>query len=395
MWNRNVTMLWLAQMISYMGDAVYQIALIWLIFDITGSSTVTGMVAMSAYLPAMLFGLLGGVLADKYDRIRIIHIANFSQALTVTFIPVALFYGTTDALLVGFLAFMRSSFGTLFPPALNAFIPEVVGKKHLTQVNSLNATSMQFAYLIGPAFAGVLLGIMSLSNLFIFDAVSFLAASIFLLFVVKKRKPLQAKTHTTMEQLRSGFKYIIRHRSIGYLILLTILNNIFIMGPAIVGMPVLVKSVLGGTVSDFAFVEAGMAGGMLIGSWLVYRNSHRFNNGFLLLIGLLWDGITYTFFYWVPSVPVAIIIIIIHGVGIPVITITRTAIIQRNTPNEYHGRLFSMVHLAVVGMTALSSAFVGVLASVMSVTVIFLFFGLGAVVSGIVGLMSSSLRKLN
>jgi len=91
---------------------------------------------------------------------------------------------------------------------------------------------------------------------------------------------------------------------------------------------------------------------------------------------------------------VAIIIIIIHGVGIPVITITRTAIIQRNTPNEYHGRLFSVVHLAVVGMTALSSAFVGILASVMSVTVIFLFFGLGAVVSGIVGLMSSSLRKI-
>ena len=68
MWNRNVTVLWLAQLITAMGDAIYQLALIWLILDMTGSSIITGMVAMGAYLPAMLFGLLGGVFADKYNR---------------------------------------------------------------------------------------------------------------------------------------------------------------------------------------------------------------------------------------------------------------------------------------------------------------------------------------
>lgn len=395
MWNRNVTTLWLAQLISYMGDAVYQLALIWLIFDITDSSVVTGIVAMSAYLPAIIFGLLGGVFADKYNRLRIMHIANVSQSLTVIIIPITLYYGVADAMLLGLLAFVRSSFGTLFPPALNAFIPEVVDKKGLTKVNSINATSMQLAYLLGPAVAGVLLGIISVSKLFIFDAFSFLGASFLLLFVVKKRKPPLRESHATFSQLKSGFIYIIQHRSIGYLILLTILNNIFIMGPAIVGMPILVKSVLDGTASDFAFVEAGMAGGMLMGSWFVYRFSHRFNNGLLLLIGLLWDGITYAFFYWVPSVPVAIVMIVIHGIGIPVITITRTAIIQRNTPNEYHGRLFSMVHLAIVGMTALSSALVGILASLMPVPVVFLIFGIGAFVSGLIGLMSSKLRRLN
>ncbi len=395
MWNRNVTILWLAQLISYMGDAIYQIALIWLIFDMTGSSVITGLVAMSAYLPAMLFGLLGGVFADKYDRLRIMHIANVSQSLTVIVIPITLYYGVADAMLIGFLAFVRTSFGTLFPPALNAFIPEVVEKDSLTKVNSINATSMQLAYLLGPAFAGILLGIISLSTLFIFDAVSFLAASALLLFVIKKRKPPHTETHATLTQLKAGLKYIINHRSIGYLILLTILNNIFIMGPAIVGMPILVKTALGGTASDFAFVEAGMACGMLLGSWLVYKFSYRFNNGILLLIGLLWDGITYTFFYWAPSVPIAIIIIIIHGVGIPVITITRTAIIQRNVPNEYHGRLFSMVHLAVVGMTALSAALVGILASFIPITLVFLIFGIGAFISGLIGLMSSGLRKLN
>ena len=169
MWNRNVTVLWLAQLITAMGDAIYQLALIWLILDMTGSSIVTGLVAMGAYLPAMLFGLLGGVFADKYNRLNIMHLANISQSLTVLVIPLILYYGFSDAMLIGFLAFIRSSFGTMFPPALNAFIPEVVNKDQLTKVNSVIATSSQLAYLIGPAIAGILLGVIALNNLFIFE----------------------------------------------------------------------------------------------------------------------------------------------------------------------------------------------------------------------------------
>jgi len=395
MWNRNVTVLWLAQLISSMGDAVYQLALIWLILDLTGSPIITGLVAMSAYLPAMFFGLLGGVFADKYNRLTIMHVANISQSLTVMIIPLTLYYGVADAMLIGILAFIRSSFGTMFPPAMNAFVPEVVAKDQLFKVNSVIATSSHLAYLIGPAMAGILLGIISLNRLFIFDALSFLAASILLLFVIKPKNRPPQETHATFKQLISGLHYIIKHRSIGYLIILTILNNIFIMGPAIVGMPIFVKTTLGGTASDFAFVEAGMAGGMLIGSWFMYKSSHRLSNGVLLLLALIWDGITYSFFYWIPSVPAAIVMIIVHGMGIPVITISRTSIIQKNTPNEYHGRLFSMVHLAVVGMTAMSSALVGILAAGMDVRYVFLIFGSGAVISGLIGLLSKQIRQLN
>jgi len=393
--NRNITTLWLAQLITSMGDAIYQLALIWLILDLTNSSIITGLVAMSAYLPAMLFGLLGGVFADKYNRLKIMHISNISQSLTVLVIPITLYYGVADAMLIGILAFFRSSFGTLFPPALNAFIPEVVPKDKLIKVNSVIATSSQLAYLIGPAIAGILLGAISLNQLFAFDAASFLIASFLLLFIIKPKHIPHLETHATLQQLKIGLRYIIKHRSIGYLILLTILNNIFIMGPAIVGMPIFVKTTLGGTAADFAFVEAGMAGGMLIGSWLMYKRSKGMNNGALLLLALIWDGLTYSFFYWVPSVSLAIVMILIHGIGIPIITISRTSIIQKNTPNELHGRLFSMVHLAVVGMTAMSSALVGILASLLNIRIVFLIFGLGAVITGLIGLLSKKLRQLN
>ncbi len=102
---RNISLLWLAQIISAAGDAIYQIALFWLVLDITGSSTTTGLIAMAAFLPAMLFGLYAGVISDKYNRKLIMIFSNFSQALTVIVIPVLLYFGYKNMLLIGFFAF--------------------------------------------------------------------------------------------------------------------------------------------------------------------------------------------------------------------------------------------------------------------------------------------------
>jgi len=87
----NTIKLWSAQTISATGDAVYQLALVWIILDMTGSTAVTGVVAMSAYLPAILFGVLAGVLADRHNRMKLMLISNFSQAITVAVIPILLF----------------------------------------------------------------------------------------------------------------------------------------------------------------------------------------------------------------------------------------------------------------------------------------------------------------
>ena len=73
---RNLSLLWSAQIISAAGDAVYQLALLWLVLDMTNSSIMTGLVAMSAYLPALIFGLYAGVMADKLNRLWLMMIAN-------------------------------------------------------------------------------------------------------------------------------------------------------------------------------------------------------------------------------------------------------------------------------------------------------------------------------
>ena len=166
------------------------------------------------------------------------------------------------------------------------------------------------------------------------------------------------------------------------------------MGPAIVGLPVLVKTVLNGTASDFAFVEGCMAAGALGGSIIVAQLNGKLSNGIIWSIGLFLDGITYSFLYWANSIELTMVMIFFHGIGIPLIMVSRTSIIQLHTPNMYHGRLFSVVHLGVVGTTAVSSALVGVVTSIISVKLVFLGIGVGAALCGIISLMIPMLRNL-
>lgn len=392
---RNISLLWLAQIISATGDALYQIALFWLVLDITGSSTITGLIAMAAFLPAMLFGLYAGVIADKYNRKMIMIFSNLSQALTVIIIPIILYFGYENMLLIGILAFVRASFSTFFPPALNALVPMITSKDRLISVNSILATSGQLAYLIGPLAAGLILSVVSIQSLFIIDSTSFLIAILILSFIIlpaRTNKP--EKQFSSIQEIFSGIKYAEEHKPLGALFILTIINNFFIMGPAFVGMLILVKDALGGSASQYAFVEAGLAFGMLIGSIFVYRIKNRINIGKLLLIGMILDGITYSLMYFAGSVNYVFIFIVIHALGIPMITISRTAIIQKHSPNKYHGRLFSLVHLSVIGVTALSAAVIGIVANYIDIKIIFLFIGIGAALCGAVGFMNKKLRDI-
>ncbi len=392
---KNILPIWLAQLISTSGDAIYQIALIWLVLDITGSNTITGLVVLVAHLPAMLFGLMAGVMADRFNRVNLMLIANFSQAATVIMIPILMSYGYTNAILIGLLAFVRSSFGTIFPPALNAHIPTIVPTRYLVRVNSLLATSAQLAYLIGPATAAVLLGVISLQHLFTIDSATFIVA-LLLLLTLRGRKTVSPPDTSTpsWSQLKQGLRYVREQRTIGIIVFLTIINNLFIMGPAIVGMPILVKSALGGTASDYAAIEASYAVGMLVSSFLIYRFGDRFRKGWLLMLGMIVDGLTFCLLFIAGSVSMVMVLIVIHALGIPMITVSRTAIIQRYVPNKLQGRVFSMIHLAVVGLTGISSALVGIIAEVVAIKTIFLAIGIGAALCGIYGLLNKPIRAL-
>ena len=305
--------------------------------------------------------------------------------------------GGEQPFLIGTLAFAVASFASLFYPARDALIPSLVSKDRLTAANAFISTSGQFAHLAGPVMAGLLVAWVGLIHLFTIDAVTFGVSMVCIALITtsKKRHPVGNSRPSHLADLIAGLKHVTReNRTMGLLLLLTAINNIFIMGPAVLGIPIFVREVLQLEFAAYAAIEAFMAAGMLTGSFLLWRFGRGINPSLVLLVGMVTDGLTYSILYWIDSFSATKALIFLHGIGIPMITISRTTIIQLVVPDVYRGRVFSMVNLSVIGLTALSSGLVGPLAEVIPISTVFLLTGIGAALCGVFGLSHRKLLTL-
>lgn len=387
--------MWFGHLISHAGDAVFMIALPWLMLDITGSKSLTALVSMSAYLPAVLFGLTAGVVVDRYNRKWIMIYSDIFRVLLVTVIPIALIYGFISPLLIGVITFSLSTFSTFFYPARDSLIPHLVTTEELPAANSAISVSGQMSHLLGPLFAGIGISLFGLTHLFTADAISFLFSILLISLIIVPARSVPDGEHPPKWQgIVEGLKYVNAHKGLRLLLLLTFVNNIFIMGPAIIGLPVFVREVLTADFGVLAKLEVAMATGMIIGSFVFWKLVKNINPISILLFGIVMDGITYTFLYFTDTSFVAIFVLLIHGIGIPLITVSRTTIIQSVVLDKFRGRIFSMIYMAVMGTTAISVGLTGFILEFMGADLLFLLIGIGAALTVVIG-FSPGLRKLN
>ena len=387
--------MWFGHLISHAGDAVFMIALPWLMLDITGSKSLTSLVSMSAYLPAVLFGLFAGVVVDRYNRKWIMIYSDILRALLVAVIPLSLIYGFISPLLIGAITFSLSTFSAFFYPARDSLIPHIVTAEELPAANSAISVSGQMSHLLGPLFAGIGISIFGLRHLFTADAISFLFSILLISLIVGPARKLTIEKHPPKWQgIVEGLTYVNSHKGLRLLLILTFVNNIFIMGPAIIGLPVFVREVLTSDFGVLAKLEVAMAAGMIVGSFVFWKAEKNISPISILLFGIVMDGITYTLLFFADTSFIAILVLIIHGIGIPLITVSRTTIIQAVVPDEFRGRLFSMIYMAVMGTTAISVGLTGFILEFIGADLLFLFIGVGAASTVIIG-FNPALREMN
>ena len=399
--NRNISFLWLGQLVSQAGDSITHMAVIWLMLDLTGSPSLTGFIAFAATAPALIFGLFSGVLADHYRRRTLMLISDLARFFLILLIP--LFY-TMDMLtpmLLAIVVFSAASFGTLFNPARDAIIPELVHESKLLKINALIQSTGYLAYFVGLFGAGMLLSAMGLVNLFFLDAGTFLISFFLIMLISYQRGEKRVSTYESrhLTELKKGLKYVIyEDRRLFWIILITALNNLFIMGPAVVGTPLLIKEVWDGSGRDFAFIESSYGVGMVIATIFVYRFASKYKKGTWLMLGIIYDGLTFIPLFWVGRLGIdpfwlTLSIILIHSLGIPFIQVTRTTLVHSMVPGHMQGRVFSMINLAGIGVMSISVALTGVLAEWISPRTIFLIIGVGAALSGLMGLSMKTIRN--
>ena len=396
--NRQLGLLWIGQVISQTGDSVYQIGLLWLMLELTGKKSLTGLAAASLFLPTLLFGLPAGVVVDRTSKRRLMIGADALRACLVLSIPIGYAAGVITPLFLGLITFAVASCAAVFNPSRDALVPRLAESRELPHANALIQTSWQLAILLGPAVAAIVLSTTGIIHLFTFDAMTFLVSLVAIL-AIGRTTPLrgaapEAPVHSMFDQLREGLSYVGKDPMMRMLIFITAIDNLILMGPAIVGTPILVREGLG--LDDpraYAWLQASLAGGMVIGAPFMATVGRRLPLGKTVMAGIILDGLTFAPFFFVTTLRAAIIVLFVHSFFIPLITVSRTTLVQRYVPTKLHGRMFSVIGVCVVGGTAVSAALTGLAAEYLPIQKIYLLAGLGAAATALPGFFSKELRR--
>lgn len=397
--------LWLGETISQLGDSVFQIALLWLTLELTGSSTITGLVAMSGTLPMLIFGLLAGALADRFDRRRLMLVADLGRAALVLSLPLLHAAGHLDALGLGLVTFLMAVFTAHFNPARDSLVPALVPESELRGANAWVQSGWQVAMLVGPAVAGLLIPLVGEIHLFTVDGLSFLA-SFGMIWAIGHREGagdeptlpadrtrLAVALRRALSDAREGLAHAWADRRLRVLLWITAVDNLFIMGPAIVGVPIFVKQVLKGGPDEYAFLLTAFAVGMLVGTALLAWLGGRVRNSVLLIWGIVLDGITFLPLYWTDSFAGAYLTIAVHSLVIPLIVVPRPTLVQLVVPARLRGRIFSLISVAVVGLTAISAGLTGLVAEWVPMPTIYGAIAVLAALTGAMGWLSREFRE--
>ena len=322
--------------------------------------------------------------------------AQIMQAIAVIGIPIFLLFDIKIAWIIMILAFFHNGFSLPFVPAFNSYLPTQVKKEKLLEANSIANIAWQSAVFIGPIVAAYFLTIIPVEYLFYITVICYLVTALLSINAPKEKQKKESQNlKLIVNKTYEGLVYLFNDKTLLFIIVLTILSNLFVMGPAVVGIPILVKIGLGGTASNFAICEAVVGLGMLLGTAFVYKFGDRFTHGRIFLTGLFIDGASFCLYYFIENMIEMYILSFCHGIGIPLLIISRVSIMQKNIPEELLGRIFSIISISIISMSAISSGIIGFASDVLDIQTIFLLFGTGAGLCGIAGFLHPKIKHLN
>jgi DHA3 family macrolide efflux protein-like MFS transporter len=401
-WRRALGLLWVSQVISHLGDALFLVGVFFLALDVTGSKSASGLLVAMNFLPALALGLFAGAFVDRHDRRRIMIGADLIRAVAVGTIPVLHAAGWLGAVPLAVAMFSLATGTALFNPAIKALLPELAPHDRLEGAVSLFQISEYVALVVGPALAAVALPFIGMINLFSLDCVTFLFSTLCLLSLPReaRRRMHRPSGETVIEPLvpallrdmKVGLRAVLATPLLRVVLVLVALDNLIVMGLAQVGTPLLVKETLGLGADAYARAQTAFFLGLATASagvWLLGRNLPK---GPLILTGIVLDGLTFVPLAFCHTLRQVQVTLFVHAFAIPLIIIPRTVLIQQTMPGPLHGRTFALLNVTVFGMTAISSVVVGVLAERVAPQTLFLSLGLLGVVAGLAGFASPAVR---
>jgi MFS family permease len=363
--HRDFRLLWIGQAVSLTGDGIYLVAIAWLVYDISNEPGALAIVGFAWTLPQVAGLLLAGVLSDRFERRRLLVIADLIRFAAIGAIAV-LAFGESDRLWPVVLLVVVYGLGqALFQPAFTAIVPEVVPREELLHANALRELmeplGMRFA---GPALGGVLIAALGVGTAFLIDALTFILSAA-VVMLIRRRPPLRTERGSMWRDLADGYAYVRAHVWLWGTLVGAAIFLLITYGPFEVLLPYIIRNDLDGDAATFGTVLAFGGLGSILAAMILSRTGLPRKHITLMwtawTVGIAMDvGLAIAGAAW----QMCLIAVLSFGLGTVGMIIWNT-LMNTLVPPEMLGRVSSFDWFVSIGLTPLSFAITGPVASLL------------------------------
>jgi MFS family permease len=359
--HRNYRLFFGGQLISLIGTWMQTVAQSWLVYQLTGSAVLLGFVGFSSQIPVFLLAPVGGSVADRYNRRRII-VATQTAAMLLAFILAALtLSGRVHVWHVFVLAALLGVVNAFDIPTRQAFVVDMVGREDLVNAIALNSSMFNGARLIGPAVAGLLIDTIGEGWCFFANGVSYLAVIAGLLLMsmtVRTRVPLPG---SALASIVEGFRYVKRTGPIRALLLLLGLVSLVGM-PYAVLMPIFADQILHGGPRGLGILMSAIGFGALAGALTLAAKKGIHGLGHWVALSATGFGFSLILFSLSRSFWLSAALLLPVGFSVMVEMASSNTLIQSLVPDSLRGRVMAVYSMMFMGMAPFGSLLAGALA---------------------------------
>jgi MFS family permease len=359
---KNYRLFFIGQGISLIGTWMQQVALSWLVYRLTDSVFLLGILGFSSQIPSFLLGPFAGVISDRRNKHRILLATQFASLIQASLLAALVL---TDTITIHWIIGLSVFLGIINAfdiSARQSFVIELIDdRKDISNAIALNSSMFNLARLVGPSVAGLMIAAVGEGICFLGNAVSYIAVLGSLLAIKTTPVISEKKQLPVLQSLKEGFQYAFGFAPIRAIILLIASVSLFGM-PLTVLMPVFARDILHGNANTMGFLMGASGIGALAGALFLAQRKSVLGLGKIILVATIILGAGLIAFSFSRIMALSLFCMLFTGYGMIVQMASSNTILQTIVDNDKRGRVMSFYAMAFLGMAPFGSLLSGALA---------------------------------
>lgn len=393
--HRNYRLFFSGQLVSMSGTWIQIVAMSWLVYRLTNSAFMLGLVTFLSQVPSFFFAPFAGVYVDRWNKHKTLIFTQAISMLQAFALAVLTLTGSIKIWHIMLLSIILGLTNAFDMPVRQSFIIEIIeDRKDLANAIALNSSLVNITRLIGPAVAGIIVAEFGEGICFMVNGVTFIAVIIALLFMRIKRTKLTNVHRHVFTELKEGFKYSFGFPPIRDMLILLAVLSFAIMQYTVL-MPVFAKDILRGGSDMLGFLMASTGVGALIGALYLASRKSVLGLGKIMTISAFLFGITIIIFAFSKNFILSMAILLFAGVGFIAIIATSNTMLQTITDDDKRGRVMSFFTMAFMGVAPFGSLAAGAVADRIGGPLTIMISGIITIICGVIMIFRlPKLRKI-